>query len=165
MKKGLMLLLLACLVLPTAAQAGPPENVEGDFWYWLTDFCDKERWASDNQFLYGCPDAGVWEGSFNGDSTEIFDAVFYGAAEGGFLNGYEHAFYKSNLTFSGTVAGKTGTLEFSFIGTSPGPEYGWSGTWRILGGTEDLANLHGQGVIWSNDSGGVHYEGQIHFDP
>jgi hypothetical protein len=163
MKKLLVMLLLVSLVLPMAVYAEPPTDVAGDFWYWLTGFCDKERWANDNLFLYGCPDEGDWEGSFDGVSTEVFDAVFYDAAEGGLI--YEHAIYRGNLTFNGTVAGKTGILELLFIGTSPGPEDGWTGTWRILSGTGELANLRGQGVIWSNDSGGVHYEGQIHFAP
>ena len=37
--------------------------------------------------------------------------------------------------------------------------------WRILGGTEDLANVHGQGTKWGIDMFTIGYEGWIHFGP
>jgi hypothetical protein len=37
--------------------------------------------------------------------------------------------------------------------------------WRILGGTEDLANVHGQGTKYGTDPFTVEYEGWIHFGP
>jgi len=61
--------------------------------------------------------------------------------------------------------GKTGTLEMLFVGTSPGGTNGinnWTGTWRIISGTDELANLHGQGVFWNNYALDIHYEGRIH---
>jgi hypothetical protein len=81
------------------------------------------------------------------------------------MEGYEYAFYKGNVTFTGSVDGKTGTLELLFRGTSPGAVDDWNGTWRILSGTGELANLHGNGVFWANGLMDVHYEGQIHFAP
>lgn len=40
------------------------------------------------------------------------------------------------------------------------------GNWRILGGTEDMANIHGQGTKWSTENPIIiGYEGWIHFDP
>jgi hypothetical protein len=37
--------------------------------------------------------------------------------------------------------------------------------WRILGGTGDLANVHGQGTITPIDPVSIGYEGWIHFGP
>ena len=162
MKKALMLLLLACMMMPMAVYAGPPTDVEGDFTY-VPTYCEEERWAADNQFLLGCHDTGDWpQGAFVGTSTEVYDIVLHGS-QGNFV--YEYAFYMGNVTFTGTVEGATGTLEFLFIGTSPGALDVWDGTWRIISGTGELANLHGNGVFWATGLGAVHYEGQIHFDP
>jgi len=66
------------------------------------------------------------------------------------------------LTFSSvTVMGesKSGTLSMLFLGKITGPGIG-EGTWRITGGTDELANLHGGGT-WAPGQ----YEGQVHFDP
>lgn len=165
MKKALMLLLLACMMMPMAVYAGPPVDVAGDFTYSPTG-CDEERWANDIQFVSSCRDRGDWyNGDFEGDSKELYSVAFHGTAEGGFMEGYEYAFYRGNVTFTGTVHGKSGTLEILFIGTSPGELDDWNGTWRILSGTGELANLHGKGVFWANGLMDVHYEGQIHFDP
>ncbi len=165
MKKLLVALFAVCLVLPTAAYAEPPVDVAGDFTYAPTG-CDHERWASDNQFVWACHDTGDWyNGPLDGDSEEVYAVAFHGTAEGGFMVGYEYAFYRGNVTFDGFVDGKEGTLEFLFVGFSPGALDDWNGTWRILGGTGELANLHGQGVFWSNGLMDVHYEGQIHFAP
>jgi hypothetical protein len=41
---------------------------------------------------------------------------------------------------------------------------GGSGHWTILGGTEGLANLHGQGTL-SLSTTPYSYTGQVHFDP
>jgi hypothetical protein len=62
----------------------------------------------------------------------------------------------------GTVDGKSGTL---YIKTSvntrdPNPSY-----WRIVSGTDDLANLHGQGTFVFIPGTGMVFTGQVHFDP
>jgi hypothetical protein len=58
--------------------------------------------------------------------------------------------------------GKTGTITFLLDGKT-----GEGGTWVIIGGTGDLANLRGQGKYTpSATSTYINiYEGQIHFDP
>lgn len=165
MKKLLVTLLLVCMVLPMASlsvYAGPAVDVQGDFTYTPTG-CEEERWAGDNQFLLGCADVGDWyQGDFAGVSEEEYRVVLHGS-QGNFV--YEYGFYKGTVTFAGTVAEKTGTLKLKFVGTSPGDIAVWSGTWRIISGTGELANLRGNGVFWSNGLMDVHYEGQIHFDP
>jgi len=61
-----------------------------------------------------------------------------------------------------TVDGKSGTL---FIKTSvnsrdPNPSY-----WRIVSGTDDLVNLHGQGTFVFIPTQGLVFTGQVHFEP
>ena len=59
------------------------------------------------------------------------------------------------------VMGKTGSLTFMFNGNM-----GEGGNWVIIGGTGDLAILHGNGN-WSPTGGfpQLTYEGQVHFEP
>jgi len=54
----------------------------------------------------------------------------------------------------------TGTLFFMLNGK--GAE---GGNWVIIGGTGDLANLHGQGTYTPVSGNVQNYEGQIQFDP
>jgi hypothetical protein len=58
-----------------------------------------------------------------------------------------------------TIDGKPYTGELTIGGTLP--------AWRIIGGTDELANVHGQGRKWIDefDPFLIHYEGVIHFDP
>jgi hypothetical protein len=42
---------------------------------------------------------------------------------------------------------------------------GGSGNWRIISGTGELANLHGQGTQEGTVPGGMAYEGYVHFYP
>ncbi len=58
-----------------------------------------------------------------------------------------------------TVMGKTGTLYF-MLESGPG-----GGSWVIIGGTGDLAGLHGRGTTAPTGGGVVNFEGEIHFDP
>jgi hypothetical protein len=107
------------------------------------------------------------DGNFQGESTEVYDVVLFGS-EGVLppdLPVFEYGHYKGIVTLTGTVLGEEGTLEILFVGTSPGDIAYWTGTWRILSGTDDLANLHGQGTFESNDLMDIHYEGKVHFDP
>ena len=173
MKKAMTALLLVWLVLPLAVHAGPPVDVAGDFSYVPAIVSLKQ--AGDNLFL-DATDTATWTGAFEGTSTKEYVAVLHGTSGG--LNildpafTFEHASYKGTVTFTGEVQGREGTLEIRFVGKSLGDLADWTGTWRILSGTGELASLHGTGIFYNNtDSGGnkilgdIHYEGQVHFDP
>ena len=68
-----------------------------------------------------------------------------------------------NIISPATVMGETGTLTFLIIGKT-GTETG--GNWVIVGGTDGLAGLYGQGTFSPTDNSFiVSYEGQVHFDP
>jgi hypothetical protein len=171
MKKAIIALLLVCLVLPVAVHAGPPVDVSGDFVYIPAIVGLKQ--AGDNVFL-DATDTATWTGAFAGTSTEEYVAVLHGTS-GVFGTpdfAFEEGFYKGTVTFAGEVQGREGTLEILFVGKSPGDLADWTGTWRILSGTGELANFHGTGIFNNNtDQDGnkipcdIHYEGQIHFDP
>lgn len=171
MKKMLLLLLLVCFILPAVAYAGPPEGVEGYFTYVPNMDCE-ERLANDNLIWRDCTDVGnYYSGDFLGTSTEVYDFVMHGfqGIDSLGLPMYDYGWYKGTVTFTGTVAGREGTMVIMFVGKSPGDIFTWSGSWRIINGTGDLANIHGQGV-WGNSEdpdhpGAVHYEGVIHFEP
>jgi hypothetical protein len=60
-----------------------------------------------------------------------------------------------------TVMDKTGTLTFMLNGKA-----GEGGNWVVIGGTGELANLHGQGTFAPGANAAVvNYEGQLQFDP
>jgi hypothetical protein len=60
------------------------------------------------------------------------------------------------------IAGDPYEGELIISGMGNGKE---SGNWRIISGTEELANIHGQGTWQGAGPGGVAYEGYVHFDP
>lgn len=73
---------------------------------------------------------------------------------------------------SATVLGHTGGLTMRLQATGYGnpfagiSAYDLQGTWVIIGGTGDLAGVHGQGTWWHTKGvSGLQYEGQVHFDP
>jgi hypothetical protein len=71
---------------------------------------------------------------------------------------------RADVAFTGMVAGRPGTLTQRFQGTgNPGC---FQGQLETLGGTADLANLHGQGTFVGSTATGVGtYVFNYHFDP
>ena len=163
-KKVLITALLICMVLPVAVHAGPPVDVQGDYVYVPTLVSLKQ--AGDNLFIEATA-TETWTGAFEGTATEEYVGAMHGCT-GVFGTpdfAFEVGFYKGTVTFTGEVDGRAGTVEILLVGKSPGDMSDWTGTWRIISGTGELANLHGSGVFWSNAPMDIHYEGQIHLDP
>ena len=69
---------------------------------------------------------------------------------------------KGRYEIEATVDDKSGTLYFKAC-TKTGS--GKPSTWRIVGGTGELAGLHGQGTFTAVDLFNYNYVGQVHFDP
>jgi len=106
-----------------------------------------------NNIIFEHSGVGAWDGDISGTT---FGEHRWVAHANGITNVHVE------LTFSSvTVMGesKSGTLSMLFLGKITGPGIG-EGTWRIIGGTGELASLHGAGT-WSPGQ----YQGQIHFDP
>jgi hypothetical protein len=167
MKKVVLTLFAVCMILLVASlsvYAGPPVDVAGDFVY--VPAIVGLRQAGDNLFM-DATDTASWTGAFEGTSTEEYVAVLHGST-GVFGTpdfAFEKGFYKGTVTFTGEVDGRAGTLEILFVGKSPGDLSDWTGTWRIIRGTGELANLHGNGVFCNNAPMDIHYEGRVHFAP
>jgi hypothetical protein len=68
--------------------------------------------------------------------------------------------------FTATFDGKSGTLAI-LVNHVYYPSIGSSeGTWVIIGGTDELANLHGQGTTYDPPGPSLTtWTGQVHFDP
>jgi len=110
--------------------------------------------------------------SDNGILISTVSGVYAGDIAGAYISDYHAVVHNRGTpemwrnihtvaTISATVLGeKTGTLYVMING-----KYGEDGTWVIIGGTDDLAGLHGQGTYHPVTTTLVNYEGQIHFDP
>jgi len=160
MMKRLMtipLLLFALVLTAAPVSAGPPAEANGD-WSYVPFGIEVVPGPGQTTFIYG-EDTGTWSGTFDGTSTEEF--VIVNHANNGFN------FYRGVVEFTGSVDGRFGTVTIKTNGkqdpgtVAPGPGL-WSGHWVIVGGTGDLANLHGHGTF-SGPSLFLDYEGQYHF--
>jgi hypothetical protein len=156
---GMVTMVVVLSALSASAYAGTPTPADGSFAYAVTSFSD--RWADGNWFIYAT-DTAIWKGTFEGTSREEYVAVLHGSGVG---------FYKGTVSFAGTVEGREGTVEISFVGSQPAtsapydPSQPWEGTWRIISGGGELANLHGQGTFTNPEPFNIDYSGRIHFDP
>lgn len=144
-----ILLAIAVIALPISSVcATKPVNVSGTFSAGVIPVPVK---FAGNNIIFEHSGTGAWTGDITGDSIGVHRWVSH-------ANGITNV--RVELTFpSATVLGESGTLYILFLGKITGPGVG-EGTWRIIGGAGDLANLHGGGT-WSPGQ----YEGQVHFDP
>jgi len=86
-----------------------------------------------------------WTGSFEGISI----------ADGRWMFHKDSRSAWNIHTLQAEFDGKSGTLIIKIAGHN----------WRIISGTGDLANLHGQGTTWRIEGPVFGYEGQVHFNP
>jgi hypothetical protein len=164
MKRLLLVPLVVCaLVLGvTPAVAGPPEEAAGD-WTYMPDLAGLTfREAGNNLFISGT-EVSTFTGTFEGTSDDEFVVVCHRKGPESAMN-----FVKGTIDFTGEVDGRAGDLTMKFVGkqdsTTCDPSGAiWSGTWVILGGTGELADLHGHGE-WTGPSFDLDYNGYIHFD-
>ena len=148
---------VALMTVAVPASAGRPDTASGD-WDYVPTSIEVVPGPGQTTFVYG-EDIGTWSGTFVGTSTEEF--VIVNHAKAGFN------FYSGVIEFTGSVDGRVGTLTIKTNGkqdpgtVQPGPGL-WFGHWVIVGGTGDLANLHGQGTF-NGPSLFLDYDGQYHF--
>lgn len=163
MKRLLLVPLVLCaLILGVApAMAGPPEEAAGD-WTYMPDLGGLTfRTAGTNTFVYGT-EVSTFTGTFAGTSNDEFVVVCHQKGPESFMN-----FVKGTIEFTGEVDGRAGDLTMKVTGkqdsTTCDPSGAiWSGKWVIVGGTDELAELHGNGA-WTGPSFDLDYTGQIHF--
>lgn len=162
MKRLLVMPLVLCALVAGAAPAaaGPPSPADGDWTYYLTSLTSRE--AGNTTFLYGT-EASTFTGTFVGTAEDTFVVVCHQAKPD-----LVRTFVKGTIDFVGTVEGASGTMVVQFIGKQTSAVCApsaaeWSGTWTVIDGTGNLADVHGQGT-WTGPSFDLDYTGQIHFD-
>jgi hypothetical protein len=101
----------------------------------------------------------TWTGGISGAGTYAGKWYFYKLGTPSFM-GYSDGVW----TLSATVNGKVGTLTIRGISLETNS---WcKGCWMIIGGTGELADLHGGGTYSEPGMSGVYaYTGQVHFCP
>lgn len=171
---SLVLLLVVAFLLTVAmpvAKAKSPAIVEGKIYTTGFSNIEGKPAGKSGNAIVTLNVAARWTGDIAGISTSESRWVWlnyvppYG---GGPINVHGvNTFTSAAVKIDGVT--HTGTLTVLFLGVMEGfssaSEMG--GSWVIIGGTGDLANLHGQGS-WYHAEGaatGSDYTGQIHFDP
>ena len=164
MKRLLMVPLVLCALMlgVTTAVAGPPEGASGD-WTYVPDLAGLTfRTAGNTAFVDGT-EVSTFTGTFVGTSEDEFVVVCHQKGPESFMN-----FVKITIAFTGEVDGRVGGLTMKATGkqdsTTCDPSGAiWFGKWVILGGTGDLAGLHGNGA-WTGPSFDLDYTGKVHFN-
>jgi hypothetical protein len=153
---------VAMLALPMSAVYAKPVDkfveVKGAFYPGgpFESFEIREAGKSDNQ-IWEFVMPQVWVGGILG--TGLLEARYV-------VHNFDDAEFWVNvlglITLTGTVADVPGTVTIKFSSVSSR-----GGHWRIISGTGELANVHGQGTVWVIDSENlvIGYEGVIHFHP
>lgn len=157
---SVIVVLVLLAAIPVAAST--PIDVAGTLYYIPYPDPDTEpKVAGGNTFLETI-EYSRWEGSFDGVSYDECSVVVHRSGAWA---------YNAIAYFSGSLDGRIGGLTLRLTGNRPDAFSDWEGQWVILGGTEGLANLHGQGIFYGpgspgfGEEGAVTYEGQVHFDP
>ncbi|HLN44503.1 MAG TPA: DUF3224 domain-containing protein [Candidatus Sulfotelmatobacter sp.] len=146
----------------SVAFASTPETVNFTSTQTWTILSGTRAGESDNVILDVVVNA-IWVGDIAGTSTSDSRWILHylptpGAVGTNNLRGVN--------TVSATVNGKSGTLIILLTASRSPDDVEADGTWVILSGTGDLANLHGQGTAGPSGTPGVTaYTGQIHWDP
>ena len=156
-RRGLIALVAASFAiigLASTAAAGPPATGTGGFAPAGPPVTISSRSADGNTIVTQIQefnDTGVESG------TETDTVTFTFHADGTFT-------LRADVAFTGTVAGRAGTLTQRFQGT--GNAVSFQGQIETLSGTGDLANLHAEGTFQGSPTTGVGtYVFHYHFDP
>jgi hypothetical protein len=102
-----------------------------------------------------------WTGDINGVGSGLSTWNCHGVPM--VTPGWSINIHEKLVFTTAEVQDKTGSLTMEVNLYSS--EAGASGHWTILSGTDELANLHGQGTILQVAPYSYVYNGQIHFNP
>lgn len=157
----LMLLVVVGFFGASAAAASAPVTGAGYLEY-IPSIVD--TWTAGGNTFMVTTEEMTYYGAMSGTATDVGRVIIH--PEGNWS-------YRAVGTFEGTVDGKYGTVKFANVGTRPDAFSEWTGTWVILGGTGELANLHGHGTFWGigytgeppDVPGRIDYTIDYHFDP
>jgi hypothetical protein len=141
-----------------ASGSTEPRSVEGSWSYEITS--TNAVAAGDVTTISGA-NQGTWAGPFEGTSISYWTMKTERSTA---------ASFEERVSFEGSVeveAGKRsqGTLEILYAGEREHRDSVSVGTWEIVGGEGELANLRGSGTFTSEpNSYVVDYSGQIYFE-
>ena len=143
---------LLLLVTSPAVAAGTRVTASGTFRQ--TSFVPSNVRSAGGVTLFDFTEHDTLSGTFSGTSVIRGSCVVRSSG-----SGVCHAVE----TFTGTVAGQPGTVQFQDV-VSLSETGGSQGTFVIVGGTGDLANLHGSGTFQGIMGAGT-YTAQVLFAP
>ena len=159
-------LVLAMIALPMSTVSGnKPTTITGTWRAAGGTQISPTKIAGANKFTYFQVTGEYLTGPLEGDFIHnITTTTHYGEPEQ--LPPAKFS-WKMERIFTGSVNDNQGTLLIhlrakGIRGGAPGT---LKGTWVIISGTDDLANLHGRGTFTNLGGGQFSYEGQIHFEP
>jgi hypothetical protein len=162
----LVILILFAMTMSVASATKPMEVIWTSMATGLSIQDAKIAGESDNRFLELSLTAsctGDIVGSYTSDSRWIINNWVVGVPllqQPGPI--YVHAIDYFSAIFegkSGTLAILVNHIYYPLLGSS-------EGTWVIIGGTGELANLHGQGTTFDPPGPSLTtWTGQVHFDP
>jgi hypothetical protein len=121
---------------PSAADRLLPRAAEGT-WSWVNTGWDQWKTTKKGVAYASGTEESTWTGTFEGTGVDTFGAQIW-------PDGRVWALLR--ISFTGTVDEKTGTLEILFTAIVNEPDQAMHGKWTIISGTDELANLRGQGT-------------------
>jgi hypothetical protein len=130
------LFVLATAAAPSGRERLLPREAAGT-WSWVNTGWDEWKTTPKGVVYVSGTEEGTWTGTFEGTTVDEFGARIW-------PDGTVWALLR--LSFEGTVNGKTGTLEFLTTAVLRDPDGTMHGEWTISSGTDELANLRGQGT-------------------
>ncbi len=159
---------ILALALPSTAIAGASQKAEG-LWQYTPFLALNVQTIPDGLVRFIPPrsdgpvdistvfESSTWTGTFNGVSTDIAGSIIHW--DTGWWNFFGFVDFEQV-----TVDGKTGGLFMLVEGSKPDIFAEWRGTWTIVDGTGDLANLVGNGKFWGPGAPGLALTGDIYYD-
>jgi hypothetical protein len=137
-----------------AAAAGPPFEASGSFVQ--TSFVQSNIRSADGVTFFDFTEHDALVGTFSGTSV-IQGSCVVPASGQGVCHAVE--------TFTGAVEGESGTARFSdviFLDLTTGAVHG---SFTVVGGTGELASLHGHGTFQGTSGAPGTYTGRLVFAP
>ena len=145
-----LLIPLLVLISPQMAQASATDlSVSGGFrqlGFQVTD----SRTVGDLTFM-SFTESDALTGDLSGTSTIVGECIVFASGEG---------MCKASETFTGTLDGRSGTLVFHDLIRIDVTTGSAEGSFQVLGGTGDLADVHGHGTFVGSGGSGT-YEGSL----
>ena len=148
-----LILVLSALPAHPAGAVGPPIEATGT--YTRTSIAQSNIRTMGNVTMLDFTETQVWTGTFTGTTVLHGSCVVRPSLQ---------AVCQAMATFTGTVAGRSGTAELHLVVFIDMATRVLHANFTIVGGTGDLAALHGHGTVQALRGTGP-YEAKLIFAP